>query len=302
VSTKFSRRKMILAGGAALIAPAVMAKTKLLRVAPQQSSERAVSAISGSEKGFGAALEALFPGLMSDPTFQKIAPLAILITNEKGPDVRAHSIAWQITTAAGMYGTALFSYVSPGSATKGQSVSTLGSGRQAILRTGQSRLVTPFFNWSPAFYQRNPQPDWKALLQPVEPGAFLLSELANATEVKVSLDGAVFSDWQMVGPNKFRLAKRLRNRRDAERDEGRVVHKLLKAKAPDSVIVQTLQSHASAPRSSQSKPGPYLYEQARRFQAQVLLRAFNEADRASFETALRRLVFQKKTLITRHNG
>jgi len=263
------------------------------------TSDREVSAVSSSDNGFGVALDSLYPGLSADPIFQKIAPLSILITHKRGPAVRAFTISWKVTSANGTFETKLFSYVSPGSALKGQSTNTLRSARRPVLKLGQSRLITPFFSWTPTYYKSNPEPAWGKLLQQAEPGSFLVSELSNASAVEIEIDGLVFSDWKIVGPDKHDLTRRLRSRRNAEHDEGLVVFRLMKLGASDSEIKRVLLAHGAAQRSTKkTSPGRW-YEQSRRFQAQFLLRAFVDADRASFSKALNRLVSQKSTSITR---
>jgi hypothetical protein len=300
MSIKCSRRNMILGGCAALVAPVLIDRDP--RAAAQSfqlsASDRALSAVSGSDPGFGAAVEALFPGLMSDPVFQKIAPLALLVTHQQGRGVRAFSASWAITTASGTYEAPLYFYVSLGSPAAGHILSALRSARRNILPVGQSRLVSPFFNWTPTYYKNNP-PNWKTVLTPTEPGAFLVSELPTATQVKVSLDGVIFSDWKLIGPDKHSLEYKIRSRRNAEHDEGLVVYKLMKSGAPDSQIVQTLQEHGSAQRSSNKDRNQRWYDRARKVHAQVLLKAFQNADRPTFTKALVRLKKQRKTRITR---
>lgn len=298
MSIRLSRRQVLFTGGA-LVASAAFTGERRAEAggASVSESDRAVSAVSGSDPGFGPTVEALFPGLTSDPVFQKIAPLALLVTHQQGPPVRAFSASWAITTPTGTYEAPLYFYVSLGSPATGHILSALGSAQRDILPHGQSRLVTPFSNWTPAYYQSNPTPDWKTVLAPTEPGMFLVSELLNAIQVKVSLDGVVFSDWKKLGPDKHRLHKLIRMRRNAEHDEGLVVHKLIKAGASDSQIVQTLQQHGSAPISSATSPNGRWYEQARKVHAQILLKAFQNADRPTFTKALSRLKTQRKTVI-----
>lgn len=300
MGVQVSRRKLLITGGAALAIP-VLLNANLPAKADATSlttSDRKVTVVSGSDNQFSSAVEALYPRLVSDPVFQKIVHLAVLVTLHSGPGIRAYSIAWAVKTPTGTYQTALFSYVSPGSAAKGFSVSTLGSARQEILRAGQSRLITPFFNWTPAYYLANPRPNWSTLLKAEEPGAFLVSESATASEVTVSLDGAVFSDWKILGPDKHNLQRRLRSKRNAEHDEALVVHRLMKKGASDSAITAALQAKGSAEKSWPSNDPQRWYEQSRRLQAQILLRAFTETDRTTFTRALTRLRLTKNTVIT----
>lgn len=301
MSINISRRKLVIAGGAALVAPAVLVRSRKSEAQTSQlaASDRGVTTVSGTESGFASALDAQFPGLSADPVFQKLMPLAILITLQSGPGIRAYTVSWSVTTSAGPYQTALFYYVSPGPSAKGKSPNTLRSAQVNILRSGVSRLVTPFFNWTSNYYLANRPPNWDTILKPSEPGTFLVSELINATSVTTSLDAVVFSDWKLLGPDKYLLGDRLRARRNAEHDEAVGVCKLLKAGAPDSAIVEALQSHASAERSSNKSTHIRWYEQNRRYQAQVLLKAFGDADRDTFTKAVTRLRLQKRSLIKR---
>ena len=294
-------RRSVLFGGSSLLVASMLPRrgTALQTAASQPVLDRELSTIPGNHRDFGPAVEALYPGLQADPHFGLIAPLAILITHRKGPGLRAYAIAWSITTSAGTYTTPLFYYHAPGSAARHKSVSTLGSARMDILQAGDSVLVTPFFNWTPDFYQNDSKPDWEALVSGVEPGDFLASELPTATEVKVGLDGAVFSDWTSIGPDAHHLRRRVNIRRNAEHNEGLAVYKLLQSGASDGDVIDMLTAHGSAKRSNATKPSQRFYEQSRRFQAQVLLRHFQNADRDTFNKALHRLVRQKSTHIKR---
>lgn len=301
MSFKLSRRKMLLASGAAVISPLVLPgdRRALADTVQVSTSGYAVSVVSGSDLLFGGAVEALYPGLTKDPTFQQIAPLALLVTHQQGPPVRGFSVAWAITTPAGKKETPLYFYVSLGSPLTGHIQSALGSARRNILQIGQSRLVTPFFSWTPADYGSNSAQNWDEVLKRSYPGKFLVSELPAATQVKVSMDAVVFSDWKMIGPNKHKLGTKIRARRNAEHDEGLSLYKLMNNGASDNEIIETLRAHGLAQRSYKENLGDRWYERSRRFHAQVLLKAFQNADRQTFTRALVRLTRQRKNLITR---
>jgi hypothetical protein len=301
MSVQMSRRKMIMAGGAVLAAPMVLAGDGRAdaQVSRLSASDRAVSAIAGSDPGFDDAAEALYPGLRKDPTFRQIAPLSLLVTHQQGPSVRAFSVSWAVTTPSGSYETPLYYYVSLGPPATGHTLSALGSARRNIVPAGQSRLVTPFFHWTPADYQSKKAVDWKTAIEPTDPGEFLVSELPKATQMKPSLDAVIFTDWKMIGPNKHKLGTKIRARRNAEHDEGVAVLRLMKKGASDSEIVQTLREHGAAPRSNNTSLNARWYEQSRRLHAQILLRAFQDSDRSNFKNALVRLKTQRKTVITR---
>lgn len=299
MKAKISRRKLILAGGAAAVSPLLLlrnrrATAESIRMA---ASDYAVSVVLGSDPNFSYSLDRFFPGLANDPTFQQIAPLSLVVTHEQGPPVRAFSVSWTISNPTGTSETPLYFYVSLGSPATGHFTSALASARRNILESGQTRLVTPFFSWADRYYSRNAPPNWTAALSRSDPGAFLISESQKATQVAVALDGVLFSDWKLMGPDKHALGWKIRSRRNAEHDEGLVVYKLLKSGAPDSQIIQVLREHGAAQVSMDDHK--HWYWQARRFHAKVLLKAFSDSDRETFTKALVRLKLQRKTLITR---
>ena len=301
MSFQFSRRKMIFAGGAALAASSAISCKQPMEATTTSlaSTDRELSAISGNDPGFSAAVESLYPGLTSDPMFKKMAPLALLVTHKSGKGLRALSVSWKVSSSSGTYETALFSFLSPGSGVRGYSTSTLASARKIILKKGASRLITPFFSWTPGYYQRNPKPDWKQLMAASEPGGFLMSELSAGQSISTSLDAALFRDWKIMGPDTHNLARRVRSRRHAEHDEAGFMLKLIHSKASDEKIANILQKRGSVMRSIKSNGPLRWYEQGRRFQAQVLYRHFTEADRKTFVKALKRLKRQPRTVITR---
>jgi hypothetical protein len=302
MNNNLSRRKILLAGGAAAISPFLLSGEERVAgngIVKIPTSGHAVSAVAGSEPAFRGAVEHLFPSLTSDSTFQQIAPLALLVTHKQGPPVQGFSVLWTITTPTGTHETPLYFYVSLGSPATGHTLSALGSARRNILRVGESRLVTPFFSWTPDYYAVNSVPDWNAALRSTHPGTDLISHLRLATEVKVSLDAAVFADWKLIGPNKYKLATKMRARRNAEHDAGLSLYKLMKHGASDSEIVRTLQVDGRAAKSNVTDLKTRWYDESRRFHAEILLNAFQNADRLTFKRALVRLTRQRKTLITR---
>lgn len=301
MKTSFSRRKMLLAGSATVIAPFVLSggRRAVADVGRMAVSDHAVSATPGSDPGFGVSLDTLYPRLADDPTFKQIAPLALLVTHQQGPPVLGFSVSWKITTKTGTNEIPLYFYISLGSPAAGHIQSALGSARRNILQIGQSRLVTPFFSWTPDYYLANSPPNWDAVLRPPYPGTFLVSELQTATEVTILLDAVIFADWKMMGPNKHHLGTKIRARRNAEHDVGLSVYRLIKQGASDSEISQTLQTHGWGLMSTETDLKARWYEDSRRFHAQVLLKAFQNTDRTTFTRALTRLTRQRKTLITR---
>ena len=300
MSLIISRRRMIAAGGATLVAPAIMSTARRAEAQGSQLtvSGRSLNSISASDDGFYSAVETLYPGLLVDPGFQKIARLALLITHRQGQAVRAFSVSWRVTLSGGTTEIGMYYYSSLGSPATGHISTALGSARRNMIYPGQSRLAAPFFSWTPDDYQRNPKPDWQNLPY-TEPASFLVSSLSSASEIKVSLDAVGFSDWKMIGPDRHNLGGKLRARRNAEHDEALVVYRLLKRGASDSAIVEKLKSDGSVPRSSKTDENVRWYENARRFHAQFLLNAFLSSDRATFVDALTRLKLRRRTTITR---
>ncbi len=298
-----SRRKMLFGGAAILAAPTLLLKAATPKSAANafQQADRKLSLTSGADPGFSAELDSLFPGLSADPVFQKIKPLAILVTHHAGPSVRALTALWTITLPAGTYQTSLFCYSHAGMRSQKRPAKTLASGQREVLKANQSRLVTPFFTWSPRQYAKNPSPDWNSLLDQSDVGPFLASQLDTATEVTAELDGVVFSDRKLLGPDTQNLTKRLTVRRNAEHDEALSILKKVKAGASAQDIENVLIAHATAMRASTVADIKGVYLQARRHHAQILLKIFENKTLAGFTKVLHKMTKLHKTNIAAAN-
>jgi hypothetical protein len=81
--TAISRRSFFLPDNSVLGSPGDASQAKLPEadVNLLSASDRTVSAAPASDSIFQSAVESLYPGLQNDPVFQKIAPLALLVTH-----------------------------------------------------------------------------------------------------------------------------------------------------------------------------------------------------------------------------
>ena len=300
--TLFSRRKMLIASTAALTLPVFISGSQKVQASSNSeslsTSDREVSIMSKSDDDFNQAVEESFPGLQNDPVFKMIAPLAALVIHHRGPAIKAYTISYAITTQTGTYEDALFHYSLAGGKIISQNKMAIISGVRDIIKPAGIRLVTPYFSWTPEYFMENPQPNWEKFIKPVEPGAFLTHELQNATQVKIGLNGVIFSDHKIVGPDNHMLARRFYVQRNAEHDEGLSIWKMLRSNASDSEIADTLLSHYRSPRSNTTK-NKYWYTLARRRQAGVLYEYLYAAGREKFSNAIELLVSQPKTKIAR---
>lgn len=290
-----SRRKMLasgaMIGAAAIVTPAIMKSAA-------SGADHDLKLIPGSQPDFSAALTSLYHGLHDDAVFQKISPLAAIITHPGGTSVRAFTVCWALSTANESYQTSLFCHSGPLSRRRGRKGRTVATAQREILRPGESLLVTPFFAWSPQYYQKNSNPDWKQLLNEGGAGTFLLSQLQNSADVKIWLDATIFSDRTVLGPDAEQSAERLRVRRHAEHDEAVSLLRKLHAGASTNDLENILVAHGTTLRAGGSGPKAW-YWQARRHHAQVLLKLLNQRGPKALLKALAALKAMHRTKI--HN-
>jgi hypothetical protein len=307
---KVSRRDLIVAGGATLIAGATATAIPIGPSSGTISGDglnvagRVVTVTSSSDPAyFGAQLDALFPGLRQDSRFQPFAPLAFLITNSSTLNIHALSLSWAISTPSGVYQTLVPIYRNPNFVTlKGKK--SFMTARFYLLQAGKSLLVTPFFSLSPEGFQAQPLSVWNKVRDSVGLNQFMSQEIQTATSVNMQVDAAIYEDWAFTGPDTANLAKQLRVRRNAEHDEALSALKLIRAGvAMDDVrasLAQDLTSEGAAGKAlSTSNVYEQMYWQMRSHQAMVLLNDLGHNDADAFIEELTTLRNQPKTIIRR---
>ena len=306
---KLTRRSVLITGICAV--GAAIASDQQLAGGQSTSAtgaDRQLQFVTSLDSSFSAEVEALFPGLTTDPRFLTIAPLCGLLKHRSGPAVRAYSIAYSVTSGSGVYETALYHIAAPGSRRKGKHGRTIASGQADVLAAGTSRLVTPFFTLSPRAYRQSAT-NWYQAVSAKAPSSFLASQLVEGSQVRVALDAAVFKDRKVLGPDVHRLAKLLRCRRNGEHDEAVAILHMLRSGATDSEVQEALYQHGNQVRWSapgakgwfkQHKPSAKVhYEQARKHHAQLLLKKFNALGRERFTRLVDRLSKLHNTKLTK---
>lgn len=327
---KMITRRKLLAVGASAGAAAVVTSTLSRAVRADQA--RGNGALSGnvadyiaikasSDPEFASALDKSFPGLRNDATFQQIQSHAVLVTNVSGRKINAFATHWKVATATGGYETVMRHYFHPRSndatspkknhfGKKGNK--TRFTGRIPALKTGSTRLVTPYFNWSPHHYKTHPKPKWKKILTASESRKFCFYELSRSTGVQVSVDAVIVGNKSLIGPNISKLGRRYQATRNAEHDAAVATLKTLAAGASTEQVKQLLkglrngtisastnasQSSAVTPPAASSNPIRRLYHQVVRRQAHVLIRRLQNATPDQFKHTLIYLKKKPKTHI-----
>jgi hypothetical protein len=202
--------------------PGTLTASNLIAVAPV------------SDPSSEVVLENLFPGLLSDSGFQQFRPVAFLVSNVSNKDIRAFSSHWRVTTTSHQFELAIMHYFHPHarqeSTNKNESRPLFFTGDIPAIRAGATRLVTPFFSWSPSAYEDSGTPNWTQLVR--RRPAVVLSQLAEpGCSVTMLIDGAITKDFASVGPNDEDLAGFFCVTRNAEHDEAISVLRLIAAGA-----------------------------------------------------------------------
>jgi hypothetical protein len=234
-----------------------------------------------SDPSSAAAVESLFPGLLSDSDFRQLRPLAFLVSNISTKPIRAFSSHWTVRTSNGGYEWNRMHYFYPRGRVghdgmhwgmKGNR--TRVTGNVPIIKAGTTRLVTPFFNWSSSFFNKSDKHNWSKLL--MRRPDIVVPKLANAdTTITMRVDGAITEDYASVGPRDVDLARTFFVTRNAERDEGvAVLNRISNGASPEQVGDYLRRSS-----EVDSDMGPTLstYYSVRQRQAEVLLRRFERA-------------------------
>ena len=278
--------------GDAVVQAATLGVSDFLAVAPAANPSSAV------------ILNRHFPGLHADSGFQPLLPLAFLVTNVGSRDILAYSSHWSLSTSSGTKEKTILHYFHPrgGNLTKThwgvKGNRTRFTGTMPAIKSGASRLVTPFFNWSPSYYSKNKSPNWTELLRQRSRPGFAVSDLANSgATVTMKVDAAVTSDFTAVGPRADNLAKIIRVTRNAEHDEAVAVLWYISAGASSAQIKSHLYSHASG-LAFDITPETDLYFRVRQRQAKVLLRRLKYARWDQFLRTLNYMGTIPKTSMT----
>ncbi len=282
----FSRRTMLMGGGLLLSGSALGLKSSQESISSLSASlrvgDRFVKVTGSKDPEFHERTNKLFPGL-DGSAFQLIKPSTFLIQNVSGPVIKAFSVVWSITTPSSAYSFHSFFYRSS------HPLKQLMSGQSQFLPKSESRLVSPFFNWSPSRFQQRKRPTIDNRLNVTAFHGFLAQEIRSATLVQMQLDAVIFSDWAAIGPDTKGLVNHFSIRRNAERDEALSLAPLMQTPSPDrNDILAFLRQHrsvkaiagADVPRSDADK---FWYYNARKLAAGTFRRRLKQNDTSVFQ-------------------
>jgi hypothetical protein len=247
---------------------------------------------------FGSAsdfvLNSVFPGLLSESGFRPFRPMSFLVSNVSNTDIRAFSVYWTVTKSRGEYKFTIRHYKRPRT---GPGNKILFTGEVPIIRSGATRLVTPFFNWIPSEYSESDRPDWMKLATKCP--ALGLSEPTSApSDVAMHIDALITDDFASLGPGDEYLAHAFCGSRNAEHDEAVAVRRQIGAGAQQEQVSVYLRREASGV-DFDIQSHSALYYRVRQRQAKVLRRRLANAGWEPFISTLEYLRSQPKTRLGR---
>ena len=305
----FSRRKFVATGAAtgavALLSPAII-RAAYGAGSTNKDVSSLITVTQSSDPTFVGRVNKLFPGLLLDPVFQKIQSHAVLITNVSGQPIAAHNTIWKAETPQGTLTATRLHLFHPNTrkptvtshfGRKGNT--TRFTGAIPVLKTGATRLVTPYFNWSPRYYRtQKHKRDWETILAAKASRPLIRKKLLDASTIQVSVDTVIFNRKEMVGPTTGHLVKVFRKSRNGEHDEALAIKMLLESGLDRSSIKTILKQDAKLPIASTINPSTdpiYLASRARL--AKVLLRRLKHSKPDQFVRTLNYLVSQPRTTV-----
>lgn len=275
-------RRHAITGGLSLLVCSMLEAQQAKGVANGDSSNSHFMMFTANDAEFVTILNRSFPGMINDPLFAKIAPMAALIRQTSGPPVKAYSVTW------GALGQVYrFTKISkPGIIrAKGRS-SAVFTGQKKVLGIGHVRLVTPFFSLSPKRFRQDPQ-GWHSHVKKHRKKPKPSIEMLETMDVIApNLDAVVFKRRHIVGPDTGNLAQRLETIRKAEHSLAHTILRLRGDRTPKKQLVERLLVEHSRKQAPTSQTA-LIYRGAKRRYAKYLLALFRQ-DRKAFKKAIRR--------------
>jgi hypothetical protein len=303
-----SRRDLIsawLSAGAAAILPGELLPRQSPGAQAAELSTTSLLRVSRvSDPSSVPTVNRLFPGLLGDDGFQPLRLAAFLVTNAGKQNIRAFSSHWIITTSRGRSELTIMHYFHPRAGRIGRKNVHWGikgnrtrfTGSVPIIRAGSTRLVTPFFNWSPSYYRNHGSPDWPKLLsRRARPEVMLLDVAGPGASVTMTIVGVIIHS-SAAGPDAKNLARVFSVTRNAEHDEAVSVLRRVSAGASAGQVRDQLRCDGGG-LAFDIQPNSDLYYRVRQRQAKVLLRRFQKARSDQFRRTLEYLASKPKTNI-----
>lgn len=307
-----SRRRIISIGvvaGIGAMLPADM-RAALPRTTPRGRGGSIVPTVEGglalsdllelrcvSDSVGSATLNRIFPGVSSDPGFQRFLPLSFLATNLSHQDVRVFSTLWTITTATGRreFNVVYCNYPNLDRmdwySVKPRRFNF--TGRIPVIAASSTQLIAPFFSLAPKQYDENKKPNWAKL--PLRGSKIALPEsTTESLNVAVEVDAAITGDYVALGPAAASLGRFFCVTRNAEHDEAISLRNLIAAGASVDQIRERL-SRDSEGVGFTVQSNSALYNLVRQRQAQVLQKRLQKRGWRAFVKTVEHLRNQPKT-------
>lgn len=308
-----SRRNLLSVGAAAGAAALLPRRLLAFSGTPRSSAPRPATLSAGgllavtpvSDPSSVTVVDRLFPGLLADDGFQQLRSMSFLVTNLTNHAIRAFSSRWILTAPGGSREMTIMHYFHPRAGRLGRKRMHWGmkgdrtrlTGKVPIIKRGATRLVTPFFNWSPKFYKVHGTPDWAELFRDrARPEVRLSSLTSPGTGVTMTIVAAITHDYAAVGPQSEDLARVFSVTRNAEHDEAVSVLRQVSAGASPAEVRNHLRRDASG-LAFDIQATSDLYYRVRQRQAKVLLRRLEKARWDRFQRTLQYLANQPETQI-----
>jgi hypothetical protein len=155
--------------------------------------------------------------------------------------------------------------------------------------------VTPYFNWSPNCYRKNPKPDWKKILLENTSRQFFLYELSNATGVQVTVDALIVNQHTLIGQDLGNLGMVFRVTRNAEHDVAVATLRAVSSGASHDQVRAFLKGIARRRLPARNRANHRLYREVQQRHAKVLLRRLNGVNSEQFHRTLKYIKKQPKT-------
>jgi hypothetical protein len=210
---------------------------------------------------------------------------SFFLTNNDSRSIVAYAIRWDVGDASGKTKSSFAIFDGSSSPTKAPLPHSL------IIPPGGTRIVSPRFNLDVSLL-RDPDVQNHVRRIPLRPD--IAQAIANGRRVAGSIDGAVFEDGHIEGPNESHFFERLKAERDAEHDSGLVVVASLQAGETDEQIIEKLQGDVTKGASHTGTTQADLYWSARGRAASELIGAYQRLGHSALVANARTRVTQPR--------
>ncbi len=294
--TSFGARVFLIAGLVGLIPVAVLAGAQAAPPAPNSYAlGHSVVVIGPNSPMFDTLLERWFPGVTSVNYFNQLKPLLAIVHNNTKRVVKAYVVRWTITDADGSTSTATLPVMwepPPGDPRLSGTLTVLGPAGTGL----GTQLVSPFFHWPrralPGLLKINAA---MISFQAANTNA-LVSSVQSATQIRTTLDGAIFGDGMFIGPDTSKLYEHFQAVQHAEVDEGTWMSNLLQGSPSTDEIMTQLNQQVYR---GWGAAADNFYTAAKGQQANRMLSVLQTGERAKLQAFATQIVNAKRMTLQR---